>query len=98
MLVPNVVAVIGTYNGARFLWDQWQSLIAQTFKDWQLLIRDDGSTDNTTTLLQQIAHDPRVSIIKDQHGRLGPVRNYSLLLQEAYDLGADAAFLVDQDD
>lgn len=47
MVKPEVQILMSTYNGAPFLDQQIQSILSQTHSQWELLIRDDGSTDNT---------------------------------------------------
>jgi len=39
--------LLATYNGEAFLKKQIDSLLAQEFEDWRLLVRDDGSSDRT---------------------------------------------------
>lgn len=48
---PSVTVVIPTYNGARFLRDAIDSALAQTWKDLEVLVIDDGSTDETPSVL-----------------------------------------------
>lgn len=48
-----VDVLLATYNGEQFLVQQINSVLAQTFHDFRILIRDDGSTDNTIKILQQ---------------------------------------------
>lgn len=93
-----VFVALATYNGAAWLREQLDSLRAQQFTQWELLIRDDGSTDATPALLADYAcRDPRITIIPSTE-RFGVVGNFSCLLTEAYRRGADWVFLADQDD
>ena len=56
--------VLSTYNGAKFLAEQIESIQKQTFTDWQLLIRDDGSIDETPQIIKQfVAADKRIKFI-----------------------------------
>ena len=50
---PLVTILLCTYNGARFLAEQLDSLEAQTHQDWVVIASDDGSTDQTLEILQQ---------------------------------------------
>lgn len=47
--------LLSTYNGAKYLSALLESIEKQTYTDWHILVRDDGSTDNTVDLLQQWA-------------------------------------------
>lgn len=95
----NLVILMATYNGERFLDAQLASLRAQTFQDWQLLVRDDGSSDRTTDLLQHHAiADPRIQRLKDDRGRVGAGGNFALLMQQALHRPATAYAFCDQDD
>ena len=46
----SVAILMSTYNGEQFLDEQIKSIINQTYQDWHLYIRDDGSSDNTCLL------------------------------------------------
>ncbi len=48
--------IITTYNRAEFLKNALDSLIAQTENDWEAIVIDDGSIDNTTAIVQQYIH------------------------------------------
>lgn len=50
---PLVAILLCTYNGARFLAQQLDSLEAQTHQNWTVFASDDGSTDQTLEILQQ---------------------------------------------
>jgi glycosyltransferase involved in cell wall biosynthesis len=60
--MPVVVsAIMPTYNGADVLAAAIDSILAQTFTDWELIIVDDGSTDSTAGVLRRY-RDPRISV------------------------------------
>ncbi|MDD5862196.1 MAG: glycosyltransferase [Prevotella sp.] len=64
--MPTVDIMMATYNGAPYLAQQLRSLQNQTYKDWQLIIHDDGSTDNTLDIVRAFqALDPRITLIED---------------------------------
>jgi hypothetical protein len=52
---PLVQILLGTYNGARFLREQIDSILAQTYQPLKILARDDGSKDETRAILEQYA-------------------------------------------
>ena len=89
--------VLSTYNGARFLAEQLESIQKQTFTDWQLLIRDDGSTDITPQIIAEfVKADPRIHFI-NEHDRqnFGVIKNFFTLVKYEKD---DYYFFSDQDD
>ena len=90
-----VAVLMSTYNGSRYLSQQLESVLQQTVGDFTLLIRDDGSKDDTLQLLQQ-CQDPRVRVFAGKN--LGPSGSFFALLEEARKLDADQVFFCDQDD
>ncbi|MGQ7396751.1 glycosyltransferase family 2 protein [Streptococcus suis] len=89
--------LMSTYNGQQFLAEQIRSIKEQTFSDWTLLIRDDGSSDQTKVLLQDFARqDSRIRLIDlEEQNNLGVIKSFHRLLQ--YEK-ADYYFFSDQDD
>jgi glycosyltransferase involved in cell wall biosynthesis len=73
--VPSVSVVIPAYNGARYLPASIGSVLAQTFTDFELIIVDDGSTDNTRDVVEPYLNDPRVKYIHQTNRRLPGARN-----------------------
>ena len=45
--------LLSTYNGERFIKEQLDSILAQTYTKWRLFVRDDQSTDNTNNILNE---------------------------------------------
>lgn len=92
----NVAILMSTYNGEKYISEQINSIFNQTYKDWTLYIRDDGSTDNTLKLLTRYAFkDKRVKILSDINKRLGPKNSFFTLLKK---VNAKYYFFADQDD
>jgi len=58
---PVVSVVMPTYNTAPYLQQAIDSVVRQTFRDWELIIVDDGSTDETAAILGRCT-DPRITI------------------------------------
>ena len=53
--------LLSTYNGEKYIRTQLDSLLAQTYQDFKVLIRDDGSMDKTPEILEEYTHqDPRI--------------------------------------
>ncbi len=61
MSSPIVSIVVPNYNHARFLRERLQSILAQTFQDFEIILLDDASSDDSVAILQQFAADPKVS-------------------------------------
>src|SRR4051812_22103421 len=98
MRSPAVSAIIIFLNAERFLSEAVESVIAQTHKDWELLLVDDGSADGSTTLAQGFAarHPDRVRYLEHpahQNRGMSASRNLGL----ANSTGDHVAFL-DADD
>lgn len=89
--------LMSTYNGQQFLAEQIRSIQEQTFQDWTLLIRDDGSSDQTKVLLQDFAsQDSRIRLIDlEEQENIGVIKSFHRLVQ--YEK-ADYYFFSDQDD
>jgi len=66
MTAPAVTIAMPVYNGGRELRLAVQSILDQTFDDWELVIVDDGSTDGAVAALADLA-DPRIHILADGH-------------------------------
>jgi len=58
--MPKVSIVLPNYNYARYLDERIQSLLNQTYGDFELIILDDASTDNSTEVIEKYTEDPRV--------------------------------------
>jgi len=71
--VPQVSVVIATYNRANFLPETIDSVLQQTFQEYELIVVDDGSTDGTRTLLQ--SYPSRVSYLYQQNRGPSAARN-----------------------
>ncbi len=95
----SVCIVLGTYNGAAYVAGQIESILAQSLASWTLLIRDDGSGDETIEIIRKYARrDGRITLLEEEPGNLGAKENFSLLLQRAFSSGCDYIAMADQDD
>ena len=67
------------YNGERFLAEAMNSVRASIFSDFELLVLDDGSTDGSLAIAQQVAAlDARIRCVALSHGGIASVRNAAL--------------------
>ena len=79
MSEPLVSVVTPAYNYARFLGDAFDSLVAQTLPEWEWLVVDDGSSDDTQQVLAALAaRDPRVRFFRQENRGPGAARNRGL--------------------
>ena len=89
--------LMSTYNGQQFLAEQIRSIQDQSYTDWTLFIRDDGSSDNTKEILKDFEHqDSRIHLIdSDKSDNLGVIKSFHKLVNHDR---ADYYFFSDQDD
>ncbi len=93
---PEIEILMATWNGARFLRDQLDSLFCQTFQNFSLTVRDDGSTDSTLKIIEDYRHRYSERVVVHRNlVRLGPCANFSLLAQQS---SAPYVAFCDQDD
>lgn len=84
---------IATYNGERFVREQIDSILCQLSSDDEVIVSDDGSTDNTVAILNNIG-DKRIRIIAGPR-KHSPTLNFECALKASK---GDYIFLSDQDD
>ncbi len=93
---PKIEILLATYNGEKYVGEQIDSIINQTYRNWILLIRDDNSKDNTLEILKEYEKkDNRIKVIEDKKGNLGFVKNFEELLNNSKE---DWVMFSDQDD
>ena len=77
--MPAVSVVMPAYNVAPYIGTSIASVCAQTFADWELLIVDDGSIDDTAAIAERFARaDPRVRVLRQANGGISAARNAAL--------------------
>lgn len=95
-----VEILLATYNGEKYLREQLDSILAQTYKDFFITVRDDGSTDGTKDILNEYAENYpekfRMINTKSDENFNSARNNFAILLQEAK--GDDHFCLCCQDD
>ena len=84
---------IATYNGERFIREQIDSILRQLSSDDEIIVSDDGSTDDTISIINSI-DDKRIRIIEGPR-KHSPTLNFERAMKEAK---GDYIFLADQDD
>ncbi len=96
----DVVILMATYNGADFLEEQIRSIQDQEYQNWELLVRDDGSTDGTLKIIENYQRaDKRIKCLTDNYGPQGSAKsNFAILSREALKYNYPYIFYADQDD
>lgn len=76
---PIVSVIVPAYNYGRFIGATLESLQAQTFANWECVVIDDGSTDDTADVVARFAtKDRRIKFFRQQNRRQAAARNYGL--------------------
>ena len=93
--MPTVDIVLSVYNGQQYIGEQIRSIQAQTHEEWRLWIRDDGSTDGTHTVIEELAAaDTRIRLHSPDGKQLGVSLAFSWLLER---LPEDAQYVACSD-
>ena len=83
MSAPKVSIGMPVYNGEPFICDAIDSIQSQTFKDFELIISDNCSTDNTQKICKEYSdRDFRITYVR-QRQNIGPTRNFEFVLEKA---------------
>ena len=78
-MLPLVTVIIPAYNYARFIPQALSSVVSQTYTHWECLVIDDGSTDNTSMLVEQfVSKDSRIHYVKQENAGPSAARNNGL--------------------
>ncbi len=94
-----VCILCATYNGAPYLAQQIASIQAQSHRRWRLIVRDDGSRDDTVAVVAAFAAaDDRISLMQDEQGNQGPAQNFGRLMEHPAARAATCLMFADQDD
>jgi len=79
--MPFFSIILPTYNRAGFLPETIKSVLVQTFTDWELIIVDDGSTDNTKSVVESfIKIDSRIKYVWQKNAERSAARNHGIRL------------------
>lgn len=92
---PLISIAMCTYNGARFVVEQLDSILQQSYSNLEIVIGDDASTDETVAILRRYqADDPRIRLLESERN-LGFVRNFERVMSACT---GELIALADQDD
>ncbi|XRJ96725.1 glycosyltransferase family 2 protein [Latilactobacillus sakei] len=101
--MENIYIIMATYNGAKYIESQIKSIQAQTYKNWILIVQDDGSTDETVEIIQEMKKsDSRINITINNSEYHGAFENFYTLINKVKngDFGTNYSYIAlsDQDD
>ncbi len=100
-MLPIVIVLMATYNGSKYLVEQIESIKNQTYKNWVLVIRDDGSNDDTLSIINEYAEANKniILVSKKKGTESGACANFSALYTWAKEnLNPEYIMFSDQDD
>ena len=92
-----IAILLATYNGAKYIREQLDSLFQQSCGDFHLYVRDDGSTDDTLKIVEEYRqkYSDRITVLEDSQKHKGAAKSFMTLLQE---VDSDYYMFCDQDD
>ena len=93
MTIPTITAIIPLYNGRDFIQAAIESVLAQTLPPTEVVIVDDGSTDQGMEIVERIARSHPLKLLRKANGGQSSARNHG-----AANSGGDLIALLDQDD
>ena len=91
-----IAVLLATYNGSDYISEFLDSLCDQSYKNFCLYVRDDGSTDSTLAILNEYSSRLAIEILPSD-GRLGPAKGF-LRIMEMAGTGHGCYLFADQDD
>ena len=92
--MEKVDILLATYNGEKYIREQIDSILNQTFRDFELILVDDGSPDNCPQICDEYAkNDSRVQVIHKANGGVSSARNTGLKIAKG-----EYIWFVDSDD
>ncbi|MEX2195746.1 MAG: glycosyltransferase [Thermoleophilaceae bacterium] len=90
--MPRVSVITPAHNCAAFIGEAMRSVAGQTYDDWEMVVADDASTDDSAAIAE--AFDPRVTVVRSERN-VGPAAARNLALERA---GGELVALLDADD
>lgn len=93
----NIAILLSTYNGEKYIKEQIDSLLSQTYTNFEILVRDDGSADETIKVIKnfQNVYPEKIKILESHDKNLGSSKSFMTLLEYC---NAEYIMFCDQDD
>jgi glycosyltransferase involved in cell wall biosynthesis len=93
MSTPLVSIITPIYNGKQYISETIKSALAQTYKNFELLLINDGSTDNSAEIIRSYFNDERIIYIEQKNSGVASARNTAIRVAKGKYIG-----FLDQDD
>ena len=93
--IPKVSIVAPAFNGAKCIEDFIDSILSQNYRNWELIIVDDGSTDNTVALVEQWIKEEKIEIRYYRQKNGGKQRAHNVGVEKS---NGEVFVCVDSDD
>lgn len=90
---PLVSIIMPVYNGERYISEAIESVLSQTYQNLELIIVNDGSTDNSKTAIESYLQDPRIRYFEQPNAGVAAARNTAIKKSQGKLIG-----FLDQDD
>ncbi|MBX3165248.1 MAG: glycosyltransferase [Bacteroidetes bacterium] len=68
-MTPPISIITANYNKANFISETVHSVLNQTYQNWELIIVDDSSTDDSISIINQFTHDKRIHLLKNNENK-----------------------------
>lgn len=81
--MPKVTVYMPNYNYGKYIKEAIDSVINQTYSNWELFIIDDGSTDNSLEIINEYKHHSKIKIIKQKNKGLNTTNNIAIRLSNS---------------
>lgn len=90
---PRVSVIMPAFNGQLYIDEAIRSVLSQTYKNWELVLVNDGSTDGTESVIKKYLSEPRIVYIKQENKGMAAARNAGIRAA-----GGQLIAFLDQDD
>jgi len=83
--LPRVNILMATFNGSKYLQEQIDSILQQTYHNWQLIINDDGSIDETLSIIKKYIdkYQEKIFFLENNDKKSGVINNFNSLLSSS---------------
>ncbi|RZL69859.1 MAG: glycosyltransferase [Pedobacter sp.] len=78
-MTDKISVIMPAYNASKYIEASINCVISQVYKNWELIVVDDGSTDDTFTIIERYTHiDDRIKVIRQENKKQGEAKNQAI--------------------